>query len=452
MKIVISICCINMVLLFCSCSNFLEVKPDIKMVIPKNLDDAELLLNDYTIMNTGYPTYGEWSADEYYVSSQTFDGLLNFHQRNTYTWMDVIYDDIAQWQRPYKAVFNANQVLDIVTKNVANVDAERARNLSGIAYFYRAFAFQQLAEVFAPAYQISTAQTEMGIPLRLAPEIDAPSVRASVQETYDQIIKDYIAAAARLPIEEAIKGRPSRASAYAGLARTYLYIGNHDKAYDYADSCLQLKADLMDFNTLRGSSTLPVPKFNVEVLFATVSATAGPMSLNNGLVDSMLYRSYADHDLRKTIFFRKNTVPLNSYGYKGSYDNAQANLFVGLTTSEVYLIKAEAAVRLGKIDEALQALNKLIEKRFVKNQYIPVTERNTTLLLPLILKERQKELVFRGRRWSDLKRLNLEPQFQKTLKREINGVRYQLEPNSRKYAYRLPEIVVNNGNIPQNIR
>ncbi|MEN5193451.1 RagB/SusD family nutrient uptake outer membrane protein [Sphingobacterium faecium] len=452
MKIYIYICSIYIILFFSCCTDFLEVKPDIKMVIPKSLDHAELLLNDYTIMNTGYPTYGEWSADEYYVSSQTFDGLLNFHQRNTYTWMDIVYDDIAQWQRPYKAIFNANQVLDIVTKNEANVDAERAKNLSGIAYFFRAFAFQQLAEVFAPAYQISTAQTEMGIPLRLAPAIDAPSVRASVQETYGQIIKDYKAAAARLPIEEAIKGRPSRASAYAGLARTYLYIGNHDKAYDYADSCLQLKADLMDFNTLKGTSTLPIPKFNVEVLFAAVSATAGPMSLNNGLVDSMLYLSYTDHDLRKSIFFRKNTVPLNSYSYKGSYDNAQANLFVGLTTSEMYLIKAEAAARTRKIDEALLALNKLIEKRFVKNQYIPVTERNATLLLPLILQERQKELVFRGRRWSDLKRLNLDPQLQKTIKREINGVRYQLEPNSRKYAYRLPEIVVNNGNIPQNIR
>lgn len=452
MKIVISICCIYMLLLFYSCSNFLEVKPDIKMVIPKNLDDAELLLNDYSTMNTGYPIYGEWSADEYYVSSETFDGLLNFHQRNTYTWMDIVYDDIVQWQRPYKAIFNANQVLEIVKNVQGNSDEARSKNLNGIAYFYRAFAFQQLAEVFAPPYHISTAQFEMGIPLRLQPAIDAPSTRASLQETFDQIIMDYKSAIDRLPVEEEIKGRPSKASAYAGLARTYLYIGNYAKAYDYADSCLQLKADLMDFNILKGTSTLPIAKFNVEVIFAAVSATAGPMSLNNGLVDTILYRSYTDHDLRKSIFFRKNTIPLNSYGYKGSYDNAQANLFVGLTTSEMYLIKAEAATRSRKIDEALQALNKLSEKRFVKNQYIPVTERNATLLLPLILQERQKELVFRGRRWSDLKRLNLDPQFQKTIKREINGVRYQLEPNSRKYAYRLPEIVINNGNLPQNIR
>lgn len=208
----------------------------------------------------------------------------------------------------------------------------------------------------------------------------------------------------------------------------------------------------MDFSELDANKDLPIPKFNSEVLFAAVSATAVAMSLDNGLVDPDLYRSYSPHDLRKAVFFRGNTFPTDTYGYKGSYDNAMANLFVGLTTSEVYLIKAEAAVRTGKVDAALTALNALGKKRFVSDQFVPVTEREPALLLPLILKERQRELIFRGRRWSDLKRLNLEPQFQKTLRREVHGTIYQLEPNSPKYAFRLPEIVVNNGKIPQNIR
>ncbi|WP_400262957.1 RagB/SusD family nutrient uptake outer membrane protein [Sphingobacterium sp. SG20118] len=233
---------------------------------------------------------------------------------------------------------------------------------------------------------------------------------------------------------------------------TYLVIGKFEEAYLYADSCLQLKSELMDFNGLNKNRNLPIDQFNVEVLFPAISATAGPMSLNNGLVDSMLYRSYVSTDLRKAIFFQENTYPLDSYGYKGSYDNGMANLFVGLTTSEVYLIKAEAAARTGKIDVALAVLNSLGEKRYEQHTYLAVMERNTEKLLSLILKERQKELVFRGRRWSDLKRLNLDPRFQKTLKREMHGMIYQLEPNSRKFAYRLPEIVVNNGKLPQNKR
>lgn len=452
MKLYITIFSIYAMLLLGSCNDFLEVKPDIKMVIPKSLEDAELLLNDYATMNTGYPIYGELSADEYYVSAETFDSRLDFNLRNTYTWMDIMYDDVSQWQRPYRSVFNANQVLEIISKVDGIFDAGRAKNLSGIAHFYRAFAFQQLVEVFAPAYNIATASVEMGIPLRLTPGVDEPSNRASLQATYDQIVVDYKKAIYSLPIDEGIKGRASRASAYAGLARTYLVIGKFAEAYAYADSCLQLKSELMDFNDLKTGNSLPISRFNAEVLFAAISASSGPMNLNNGLVDSMLYKSYSPTDLRKVIFFRANSYPLNSFGYKGSYDNSMANLFVGLTTSEVYLIKAETAARTGKIEEALATLNTLGEKRYKQNAYIALKERNPTLLLPLILAERQKELVFRGRRWSDLKRLNLESKFQKTLTREMHGVKYQLEPNSRKYAYRIPEIVVENGKIPQNIR
>ncbi|WP_282638698.1 RagB/SusD family nutrient uptake outer membrane protein [Sphingobacterium thalpophilum] len=453
MKIYFSLCCIFTVLSCCCCGKFLEEKPDIKMVIPKSLEDAELLLNDYSTMNTGYPVYGELSADEYTVSAETFDGLLNFHDRSIYTWLDVIYDDVSQWQRPYKTVFNANQALEIMKATGSGInDTKKRKSLIGVAHFFRAFAFQQLAEVFSPAYRSTTARTEMGIPLRLSPDIDGQSVRASVQETYDQIIQDYKAASLQLPLQEGIKGRPSRPAAYAGLARTYLTMGRYDEAYVYADSCLQLRPELMNFNDLDADKDLPISRFNTEVLFAAVSATAVAMSLDNGLVDNELYGSYSTWDLRKKVFFRANSFPVDTYGYKGSYDNGMANLFVGLTTSEVYLIKAEAAVRTGKIDAALNALNALGGKRFVSDRFVPVTERNPTVLLPLILKERQRELVFRGRRWSDLKRLNLQPQFEKTLRRQVNGVVYQLQPNSPKYAFRLPEIVVNNGKIPQNIR
>jgi len=452
MKIQIFSIGIALVLVFSNCSNFLEEKPDIKMVVPKSLDDAEFLLNDYTTMNTAYPVYGEWSTDQYYVSPETFDGVMNLDQRNAYTWTDEPYNDVAQWQRPYKVVYNANQALDIISKLGVESTTEKAKNLIGIAHFFRAFAFQQVAEVFTPAYQQETASGEMGIPLRLDPGIDAPSIRASLKQSYEQIVSDYKVAAARLPVSETIKGRPFRASAYAGLARAYLYMGDYQQAYIYADSSLQTHSELMDFNTLKATDNLPIPKFNVEVLFAAVSANAGPMSLFNGLVDSILYKSYANNDLRKVIYFATNVYPENSYGFKGNYDKANNNLFVGLTTSEMYLVKAEAAVRTGKISEALLAINTLLKKRQDTNNYVPITETNSDVLLPLVLHERQKELLFRGRRWSDLKRLNLDARFQKNLTRIVNGVTFTLPFNSRKYAFRLPEPVVSVGKLPQNNR
>lgn len=437
---------------FCNCSNFLEEKPDIKMVVPKSLNDAELLLNDYTTMNTGYPVLGEWGTDEYYVTEETFEGAMNVDQRNAYTWSDESYNDVVQWQRPYKVIYNANQVLEIIGKLGAEGTNTKAKNLVGIAHFFRAFAFQQLTEVYAPTYQVGTADLELGIPLRLDPGIDEPSVRASLQQTYNQIIEDYKIAVSKLPLQEVIKGRPFRASAYAGLARVYLMIGDYQQAYKYADSSLHTHRELMDFNMLNAVGNLPIPRFNVEVLFAAVTANAGPMSFNNALVDSTLYRSYGNNDLRKTLFFRNNLYPQDTYGFKGNYDQTMATLFVGLTTSEMYLVKAESAVRTGKVTEALSTLNTLLKKRQDKNQFITVTETNPDLLLSLVLKERQKELLFRGRRWSDIKRLNLDLRFQKTLRKVVGGKEYSLSPNSKKYAFRLPEPVVTIGKIPQNIR
>ncbi|MNT81080.1 SusD family protein [compost metagenome] len=99
------------------------------------------------------------------------------------------------------------------------------------------------------------------------------------------------------------------------------------------------------------------------------------------------------------------------------------------------------------------AINTLLRSRWDKNlTYTNVAVTNPDVLLPLILQERRKELVFRGRRWSDLKRLNQDRRFQKTLIRKIKGVEYQLLPNSLLYAYRLPEIVIEQAEIPQNKR
>lgn len=53
----------------------------------------------------------------------------------------------------------------------------------------------------------------------------------------------------------------------------------------------------------------------------------------------------------------------------------------------------------------------------------------------------------------DLKRLNREPEFAKTITHTINGTEYKLEPNSPKYVLPIPPVVLRyNPNMPDNIR
>ncbi|MBL1407540.1 RagB/SusD family nutrient uptake outer membrane protein [Sphingobacterium faecale] len=452
MKNIIIVCSLG-IGFFSSCSSFLDKKSDIHLAVPNKLEHATLLLNDYTELNSGYPIFGDLGTDDFYLTSENWDAANSVDQRNAYIWADEPYIDAAQWQRPYKTIYIANQVLEILEKVHKEEDVLEYRRNLGTAHFYRAFVFAQLTELHCPAYDKSTAGSELGIPLRLKAGIDALSVRATLKETYRQIVNDYKAAIVNLPLVEPVIGRPSKASAFAGLSRTYLNMGDFRNAYLYADSCLQINPSLLDYNTLNASDDLPIPRFNVEVLFPAQSVVAGLMDQNTALVDDDLYDSYTINDLRKSVFFKANGTPVNTFRFKGSYDKSLGALFIGITTSEVYLTKAESACRIAEIDEALSAINTLLKSRWNKAvAYTPITESDPENLLFIILKERRKELLFRGRRWSDLKRLNLDERFKKTLVRSIGNDTYTLEPNSPKYAFRIPQSVIDQTGMPQNKR
>ena len=55
--------------------------------------------------------------------------------------------------------------------------------------------------------------------------------------------------------------------------------------------------------------------------------------------------------------------------------------------------------------------------------------------------ERRKELIFRGLRWIDIKRLNLEGANIEQ-RRFLDGKEYILEPNSNRYALPLPDDII----------
>lgn len=452
MKKNLLICSLFLLFLQASCTSFLDEKPDIKLVVPKSLNDLELLMNDYSTMNANYPNFGELSSDDYYLTKDLWESASVLDQRNAYIWADLPYEDASQWRAAYKVVNNANQVLDVLkTLDPMNDKAQYSR-LKGEAHFFRAFAFQQLVGTFCNGYKESGAAAEQGIPLRLHPDVDENVSRSSLKDSYNQILSDYQVAIRCLPSENPYIGKPSLKSAYAAMGRAYLDMGDFEKAFLYADSAIAIYPDLIDFNTVNSTDELPFTRFNKEVLFPAVCKSVGIMSANVSFVDSVLCTSYASNDLRNVLFLESSTIKIGAKHFKGSYDRSTGNLFVGLSSSEQYLIKAEAAARLGKINSALSTINTLLKNRWKTGTFVDWTETDADQLLPMILEERRKEMLYRGRRWSDLKRLNLDNRFKITLKRVLGNNIYTLEPNSPKYAYRLPEIAVNLGGIPQNQR
>ena len=81
------------------------------------------------------------------------------------------------------------------------------------------------------------------------------------------------------------------------------------------------------------------------------------------------------------------------------------------------------------------------------------TERDPEKLLNLILDERRRECICEGTRWFDLKRLNKDPRFAKTITHTLYGETYTLEPDDNHYVLPIPLIVTNqNPLIEQNPR
>jgi starch-binding outer membrane protein, SusD/RagB family len=437
------------IFLLASCKKYLDEKPDKEMTVPATLTDLQRLLDNYGIMNAAFPYSGELLADNYYLTTADWSSLSNTTLKNYYVWQK---DDqsTAEWATTYRVVFYANVVLDELAKmEPGTKDSATVNSIKGEALFFRGFAHYALCQLFAPPYDSATAAGKMGIPLRLSSDFTLPSVRATVEQSYRQVVDDLKRAALLLPAAQPSVNRPSAAAAYAALARIYLATGAYAKASFYADSSLQLYRSLIDFNTLNAAAAIPIARFNPEVLFPAVSTAPSNLSPSRAKVDTVLYAAYADDDLRKKIFFKTNSN--RSVAFKGSYDGSNNGaVFSGLTTSEMYMTKAEALARLGQTEAAMEALNTLLRKRWKEGSFTPLSAPGAAEALDKILQERRKELCFRGLRWSDLRRLNKESRFATTLYRLLNNQTYTLLPGSSGYTLLIPKAVIDLSGMPQN--
>lgn len=436
---------------FTSCKKYLDAKSDKLLSTPETIADLQALLDDQAL-NRALRGLNE-GADEYYA---TTPDLLRFDdiEQQGYIWdkqANGIFGSY-DWNSQYKNVFTVNTVLDNLQKIPATGQEEKWNNVKGSALFWRAHYFYQLAQIYAKQYDKATAATDAGIALRVTSDFNKPTVRASVQETYDRIVQDINEAIPLLPKSPKNSERPGRPAAFALLARINMIMGNFSAAKINCDSCLNLYNTLLDYNTIPNLSaeTSPFPRMNAEVIFDLVD---GVSNILNGYsiakIDSTLYQSFADNDLRKIGFFKDNGD--GTYRFKGNYTGEIYYLFNGIATDEMYLMRAECNARLGNTETAMQDLNTLLKKRYDPS-FVELTASTPEAALLVILSERKKELIYRGLRWVDLRRLNKEPQFQVTLKREFNGIVYTLLPNDLKYVYLIPQDVIRMSGIAQNPR
>jgi len=441
--------------LISGCKKILEEKSDERLSVPTTLEDFQALLNQAGYMNTNFIAAGEASSDDYYLNEADFNALYYESEKRQYTWQPSyvtrpLSDVGDEWYQTYTPIYISNSVLKGLKDN--HLIGPKADNIKGQALVFRAARYLDGVQIWSLAYNKQTANTDLGMVLRVDPDITTPSVRSSVQQTYDLIIKDLTEAIPLLPATQISVTLPSKDAAYGLLVRTYLFMGDYEKALQNAEAALaNTNVRVLDFNTLDPNADFPIPavkQISQETIFWTPLYYASHLSQEVSKITPELYDLYDEKDLRKTIYFGRNSD--NSYFFKGNHLGGPG-LMSSLTPAELLLIVAECSARSGQLPKAANALNTLAVKRWKTGGFTSYVFSDNTVALRTILEERRRELAFRGLRWADIRRLNREG-YNITLTRTVNGQTYLLPPNDLRYAIAIPETIIELSGIKQNPR
>jgi len=426
-------------------------------VVPRTLADYQAVLDWNPAMNDRESISGLLGTDNLYMKDADY-AATDQQTASLYSWQNTIWANgtSSDWSDLYASMEYANVVLD----GIAGMNAQQAgySNLKGEALFYRGFALYNLAQVFCKPYSAASANTDMGVPVRLSSDANILYPRGTLQQTYLQMISDVTASANLLDKQPLTIYRPSTNAANALLAKIYLVMGDYSNAGTYANKVLLNGTSLLDFNNTTLASLNNYYRFppnginNPEIIFYASCSDYAAISASprtRGSVDTNLYNSYNDNDLRKSLFY----VSLNgTERFRGDYA-ASGGVFCGIATNEVYLIRAECNARQGNTSPAMADLNKLLKNRYATGTFTNLTAADATTALQLVLQERRKELPFTANiRWEDLRRLNTDPTFRVTVTRIINGTVYTLPPNDPKYVLPIPDNEIQLSGIQQNPR
>lgn len=446
---------VNLVFYACisitSCKKYLSIKPDTRQHLVESVSSVNNILNNNYALNESDPVLTEIICDDYYIPDENLPNLTE-QEKAAYIWEGNMYNLTRQheWGDLYHRVYLANVCISGLEK-IERVSANAAEwdQAMGSALFTRARAYQQAAYLWAKAYDPETAGTDPGIPLRANEDFNEKVIRSTVEQTYRQIIEDFSRAAQLLPFNRSHQLRPSRAAAFGYLARTFLSMRKYDSCLFYANEALLNYSNMFYLGDPSSEfineypASVSFKRFNPEVIFDAMMVYSTPTGYGGGTIDTTLKKMYAQNDLRRKYYFDEERSE-----FIGDYSGYVA-CFSGITTSELRLMAAECKVRTNQVQEGLDQLNTLNSLFYEDGNFEQYQTTDPAQALKFVLVERRKQLVRRGVRWMDIKRLNKEGAGI-VLKRIVNGQPYVLTPNSPRYALPIPEDVIKLTGIAQN--
>ncbi len=437
-----------------SCEEYTDVTPKGALVIETAAQFYEMVSlpnRGYPISNFQYLSDDQWMKESNVIGVTPNVDIINFTFDETIDRVSLLKTS-SFYNQAYAYINRWNTIITLIDDSKGDENTKKLAKAE--AKINRAYDHFLLVNTYAKGYNPQTAATDGGICIMDKFDLEAQPAKSTVAQVYDFIQKDIEDALPYLQEKPLDVYHPSLAFAYAFKAKVHLFKREIAKAREAAEKSLSYNNQIFDmvaYSNQGGPTVVTVPAANnVEVLSYQYMVGYNEMNFAYQYVISPELRTlFGTNDARFNLFFNTTSATNLDQGSNTAYwSTAYTRFFyptVGMKTTEVYLMQAECYAREDKFAEAVGVLNTLRAKRIVSGTVdlaVPATRKET---MELVINERRKELLLGFNRFFDLKRLNTETDYAKTVTRVFPLVNktvpqktYTLQPNSRLYVIPFP--------------
>lgn len=453
--------------------SFLEVLPK-GTVIAATADDYGRLLSNASLMNTPASPPQVILGDEMAAVKSFFDNATTREQR-LFRWDAVVQEPAESATELDGLMTNIYLFNKIINEVLASDGPEtQKKSLRAEALVGRAWTNFILINYYGKPYHPATAAKDPGFPLvNFSDVTQTEFTRGTVQEVYNQIIKDLETAIPDLPENLSRRIRASRPLGKALLGKVYMFMQQFDKALPLLNAAfdeLALSAvavRLYDYTKTfaTGGSFLPIaalggPAYpntssNEENIYAKQFTNPYSFFNNTFVIAPSALKLFKSGDLRLKFYVNKQ-YPSGALPPQTLRRSGPSLVQAGFVLPELYLLRAECRVRANNLTGAVEDVETLRKNRMPSGEVaIPTdTATNKMNLLHYIMEERTREFAAQGFRWFDMRRLSVDPLFAgisfKHFVYDTDGsaTSYDLKPE--RFVLRFPQKVMEQNPTMQN--
>jgi len=463
---IMAILLIFTVLIASSCDDYLNVLPKGKK-IPTTLADYEAFIRyEYGNQTTDIEQAVIFLNDRYVSSSYLSYYPLwkaNYNWDETANRIELNNSSESTYYMLYGTISTCNLIVENAPTSTEATEAAK-NEVMAYAKVIRSMCYYVLVNYYAETYQEATAATKLGVPLIESANLGASYKQVTIKEIYDYILKNVDEALPYLPNYGTTMLHPGAGAAYAFLARVYLTMGDYTNAEKNADKALAINNKLYDWTAFYTANQTQIEK---PASYTRLVDPAGFSYVENyNYRHGSTYYSTAENSIttnRANLFetgdarfaarWKIYTVGTDTYYYSTltSYHN-----YGGMTTAEVYLIKAECQARANKLPEAMTTLNAVRKTRILASNYQDLSATSISDAISKIRRAKDNELIFSIVPFADARRLNAEGTYAstRTFSKTVNGATITLSSTSYMWTMPFPQGATDNpgnGTITQNV-